>query len=206
VVLCCDEVEYTRLCLESVLANTARPYELVLVDNGSTDETPAYLAEVQARPGPARVVVLRNEQNVGFPAGCNQGLREARGRFVVLLNNDTVVPPGWLEGLLGCLGRAWPRAALVGPVSNYAPPSQLAEPGYGQALAGLPAFAEQRRQQFAGRALEVQRLTGFCLLARRDVLDRVGALDERYGLGLFEDDDLCLRVRRAGHTLLLAED
>src|SRR5262249_25152153 len=112
IVLCCDEVEYTRLCLESVLASTARPYELVLVDNGSTDETPAYLAEVQARPGPARVVVLRNEQNVGFPAGCNQGLREARGRFVVLLNNDTVVPPGWLEGLLGCLGRAWPRAAL----------------------------------------------------------------------------------------------
>ena len=76
VVLCCNELEYTRLCLKSVLRRTRPPYELVLIDNGSTDGTPAYLEEVRSRPGPARVEVVRNETNAGFPAGCNQGLAQ----------------------------------------------------------------------------------------------------------------------------------
>ena len=74
VVLCCNELEYTRLCLESVLRRTRPPYELVLIDNGSADGTPDYLNEIRARPGPDRVEVARNETNRGFPAGCNQGL------------------------------------------------------------------------------------------------------------------------------------
>ena len=99
VVLCCNELEYTRLCLESVLRRTRPPYELVLIDNGSADGTPTYLQEVRSRPGPARVEVVRNEANAGFPAGCNQGLARLRGGWVVFLNNDTVVTGGWLEGL-----------------------------------------------------------------------------------------------------------
>src|SRR5262249_10445401 len=71
-VLCCNQLEYTRLCLESVLRHTRPPYELVLVDNGSTDGTPNYFRAIAARPGPARVAVIRNETNRGFPAGCNQ--------------------------------------------------------------------------------------------------------------------------------------
>ena len=77
VVLCCNELEYTRLCLESVLRRTRPPYELVLIDNGSADGTPDYLNEIGARPGPDRVEVARNETNRGFPAGCNQGLARA---------------------------------------------------------------------------------------------------------------------------------
>src|SRR5262249_46256136 len=64
-ILCCNEMAVTRLCLESVLRHTRSPYELILVDNGSTDETPAYLEEVTRRPGPARVVVIRNTENKG---------------------------------------------------------------------------------------------------------------------------------------------
>ena len=105
VVLCCNELEYTRLCLESVLRRTRPPYELVLIDNGSADGTPTYLQEVRSRPGPARVEVVRNEANAGFPAGCNQGLARSRGGWVVFLNNDAVVTGGWLEGLT-----AWRRA------------------------------------------------------------------------------------------------
>src|SRR5437660_11845856 len=74
VVLCCNEVACTRLCLESVLRHAQSAYELILVDNGSTDDTGDYLQEICSRPGPARVRVIRNEKNVGFPAGCNQAL------------------------------------------------------------------------------------------------------------------------------------
>src|SRR5262249_54545474 len=114
VILCCNEGEYTRLCLESVLRHTRWPYELVLVDNGSTDATPALLDQVRSQPGPERVVVLRNEKNLGFPAGCNQGLAEARGRYLVFLNNDTIVSAGWLDGLIACAQRGGSQVGLVG--------------------------------------------------------------------------------------------
>jgi GT2 family glycosyltransferase/tetratricopeptide (TPR) repeat protein len=205
IVLCCNEIEYTRLCLESVIRHTRLPYELVLVENGSTDGTLAFLEELSTRPGPGRVVVIRNETNVGFAAGCNQALARARGRYLVFLNNDAVVTPGWLVEIVRWALHDWPKVGLVGPVSNYAPPPQLVEAGY-RGLDGLDAFAGRWRQQHAGQALGVERLTGFCLLVRREVLKRVGAFDECYGHGFFEDDDLCVRAREAGFGLLVAQD
>ncbi|HEV8058264.1 MAG TPA: glycosyltransferase [Gemmataceae bacterium] len=205
VVLCCNEITITRLCLESVCRHTRPPFELVVVDNGSTDETPSYLRELSCRPEPKRVVILRNETNAGFPAGCNQALAKARGQQVVFLNNDTVVVAGWLESLLAALFHDWPKVGLVGAVSNYAPPPQLVQPGY-RDLSGLDEFAAARRTEFAGQTLSVERLTGFCLLARRAVLKRIGSFDTRFGLGFFDDDDLGIRAREAGFELRAALD
>lgn len=73
-------------------------------------------------------------------------------------------------------------------------------------LADLPAFALRWRSEKAGRAFSVDRLTGFCLLVRREVFEKVGQFDEQFGLGFFDDDDLCVRAREAGFTLLAAED
>jgi GT2 family glycosyltransferase len=205
IILCCDQLEITRLCVESVLANTRRPFELIFVDNGSADGTPEYLAGLTTHPAPARVEVIRNDTNRGYPAGCNQGLVAARGPFVLFLNNDTVLPPDWLEGLIGLMVAGGPPVGLVGPVTNYAPEPQQVAAGY-DALDGLAAFAAKRRREFAGRVLEMKRATGFCLLARRSALDAVGALDERFGVGFFDDDDLCLRMRQAGRKILVALD
>ncbi len=207
VVLCCNEVECTRLCLESVLRHTRAPYELVLIDNGSTDGTADYFKELRDRRGPARVEVVTNERNLGFPAGCNQGLARAQGRYVVFLNNDTVVTPGWLDGLVAWARHDWAAVGMVGAVTNYASPPQQVEVDYDLAsLDGLDDFAARRRANLGGQALEFSRLTGFCLLARREVLEEVGGFDERYGLGFFDDDDLCLRVRQAGYRLVVALD
>jgi GT2 family glycosyltransferase/tetratricopeptide (TPR) repeat protein len=208
VILCCNEVTCSRLCLNSVLRHTRTPYELILIDNGSTDDTPELLRGYQHRPGPQRVQVIRNETNLGFACGCNQGIRLSEGALVVLLNNDTVVTPGWLEGLTRHLedsGPEQPSVGLVGPLSNYAAPPQKLTASYTD-LAGLDAFALQHRQTHPGRGRDVPRLTGFCLLIRREVIDQVGLLDERFGPGFFDDDDLCLRARDAGFRLRLAQD
>ena len=100
IVLCCNQLDYTRQCLESVLQHTRPPYELLLIDNASTDATPDYLDELRRRPGPERVEVIRNDKNLGFAAGCNQGLAAALGEYLVLLNNDTIVTQDWLSGLI----------------------------------------------------------------------------------------------------------
>jgi glycosyltransferase involved in cell wall biosynthesis/predicted Zn-dependent protease len=205
IILCCNQVEFTRMCLENVLCHTRPPYELVLVDNGSTDATPAYLEELRQRSGPERVVVLRNETNCGFAAGCNQGLAQARGRYLVLLNNDTLVTGGWLEGLIGWALHDWPKVGMVGPMTNYAAPPQEIPVDY-RTPEELALFATRRRQEFAGQALHVERLLGFCMLLRREVVERLGGLDERFGLGFFEDDDLCVRVREAGFQLVMVQE
>ncbi len=207
VILCCNQLDCTRACLESVLRWTRPPFELLLVDNGSTDGTAGYLEGIKGHPRPDRVEVIRNATNRGFPAGCNQAIARARGSSVVLLNNDTVVTEGWLDGLVARSIRDWPHVGLVGAVSNAAPPPQQVEADYDpRTLEGLDAFAARRRRDFACKAMRVERLTGFCLLIRREVLDRVGHLDERYGPGFFDDDDLCVRAREAGFRLLLALD
>jgi glycosyltransferase involved in cell wall biosynthesis len=206
IILCCNTVEMTKLCLDSVLKHTPGAYELIVVDNGSTDETPQLLDAFKAQPGPTRVEVIRNDTNRGYPAGVNQGLVAAKGEYLILLNNDVVVTPGWLDGLIAWSLRDQPRVGMVGPHSNYAPPPQLLQAGY-QDLSGLDAFARKRRREESGKALQVQRLTGFCLLIRRPALEAIGGkLDEDFGIGFFEDDDLCQRVRHAGFALLVAQD
>ena len=203
IVLGCNQLELSRLCLESVLRHTSGEYELILVDNGSTDETLQFFEGIRHRPGPSRVEVIHNDENRGFSAGVNQGLAVAKGEFLVLLNNDTIVTPNWLTGLIEATLTNWPKIGMVGPMTNYTAPPQQVVPAY-QDLADLDAFALKRQDQFAGQIVEVPRITGFCLLIRRNVLEKIGGkLDERFGLGFFEDDDLCYAARQAGFKLAM---
>ncbi|MBL8824204.1 MAG: glycosyltransferase [Planctomycetia bacterium] len=205
IIPCFNELLYTRQCVESVILHTTGKYELILVDNGSTDGTHEYFQEIEQRLPNARVCIIRNEQNLGFPKACNQGLAQAKGQGIVFLNNDTVVTPNWLQGLWSAIYIDWPHVALAGPVSNYATDQQLVAGEYDD-LNALPEFAMRRSREYRGKYLEVKRLTGFCLLARRDVLEEIGGFDERYGLGFFDDDDLCLRVNNAGKKAVLAQE
>ena len=199
----CNALDYTRLCVESLLSHTDARHELVFVDNGSTDGTPEYLQGL-ARDH-KRVRVILNGDNLGFARGCNLGLAAAHGRHLVLLNSDTVVTAGWLEGLLA-LAEARPRAGLVGPVTNNISGVQrLDRVAYDQeTLDGLGAFAAAEASAHAGEAERTLRLTGMCLLIKRELLARIGGLDEVFGLGNYEDNDYCLRAHLAGYECVVA--
>ncbi|HEX8912446.1 MAG TPA: glycosyltransferase, partial [Humisphaera sp.] len=198
VVVTFNNLAFTRACLDSVDAHTPEPHEVIVVDNGSTDGTVEYLK------GRAGVRVIENGRNLGFPAAANVGIRAAVGEQVLLLNNDTIVTAGWLRRLNAAMASA-PDVGLVGPVSNEVSGPQRVATDYAD-LGGLSCFAAERSKAFAGRTADVGRLVGFCLLVRRDVFDRVGLLDERFGVGNFEDDDLCRRATAAGFRAVIALD
>ncbi len=203
IILAHNQIEYTRLCLDSIRARTPLPHELILVDNASTDGTAEYfrsLAEQQDN-----VTVITNRRNLGFAGGNNQGLAVARGDCVVLLNNDTVVTGGWLEKMLAALQRH-PDTGIVGPMSNCVAGPQLVKDVPYKNLEELPAFAAEWSRAHTGQAQDAGRVVGFCLLARRTVIERIGGLDERFGSGNFEDDDFCLRALFAGFRVCIAQD
>jgi len=151
------------------------------------------------------VRVVANADNRGFAAGNNQGLALARGEYVLLLNNDTIVTEGWLSRMLAVFDRH-PEVGLVGPVSNYVSGAQLVPSVPYKDAQGLRAFARDWAGAHAGQSQEVTRLVGFCLLIRRSVIERIGGLDERFGSGNFEDDDLCLRAAIAGFKARICRD
>lgn len=186
-----------RSCVESIRAYTDSPYEIIVVDNASSDETDAY-----CRTNKLTLVSL--PENRGFPLACNLGLQLAAGDELLLLNNDVIVSQGWLANLKSALYSA-PDIGMVGPVTNYASGRQQVETGYTD-IPGYHAEARLANAPDAAKRLEARRLVGLCLLFKRELMDTIGLLDERFSPGHYEDDDYCYRARLKGYRLLIAGD
>ena len=182
-----NQPELTKRCLESIAACTPDPIRLILVDNGSDAPTRELLARFRAE-GKVPAEILRNDTNLGFIKAVNRGIQAGKAPWVCLLNNDTVVTPGWLTEMI-TVAESDPGIGLVNPSSNC----------LGYPAQGLPPGEIARRLSAdRGKSALLSTAIGFCLLARRSLFDRIGLLDEQFGMGNFDDDDLSLRVRQAG--------
>ena len=190
-------------CLESLHAAEMRAaHEIIVVDNASTDG---------ALDGARRwkdVRIVENRANIGFARANNIGIRASSGENILLLNNDTIVPPGAIDRLLAILhGR--PDVAVVGP--RLVDGNGRAELSFGRMIG---PFAEFRQKRLA-RSREVEALTrreqspdwvsGACLLVRRADAEAVGLLDERFFM-YTEDVDFCASIRARGRRILFTPD
>ena len=202
-------LDETSACLESVLASTPRtPFRLLIVNDASPEpEITSYLRELKHRDD--RIVLLENVANVGFVASVNRGMQESGDRDVVLLNSDTEVAGDWLDRIRRAAA-ADDRAASVTPFSNSAEicsyPRFCADNPLpaGMDTAAVDLFFAAAN---AGRTIEIPTAVGFCMFIRRRCLDDVGLFDtERFGRGYGEENDFCMRARKAGWRHLLAMD
>ena len=198
-----NALEYMEQCLQSIYeTQTALSFEVVVVDNGSADAVGEWLRSQQAsRPG---LRVIRFPENVGFAAGINAGARAARGKYLALLNSDTVVTDGWADILVDAL-ETDSSLGLVSPVTNYVGEGPQIDPdsvGIGAEEARVYARSVATRRS----VIRVpERVAFFCVLMRRTLFERLNGLDEGFGIGNFEDEDFCLRTQLLGLTIGIVE-
>lgn len=195
-----NNLDLTQNCLESLWEHTPGGlYELIVVDNASTDQSGVFL-EHQARAG--RLRLIRNDANLGFARACNQGAKAARGEFLLFLNNDTLLTPGWLEALLTTV-REEERIGAVGAKLLY-PDDSVQHAGVVFNRQGMVYHLYRhlhRDHPAVNKVREFQVLTAACLLVRGSAFFEVGGFDEQFMNG-FEDVDLCLRLKEAGWRLI----
>ncbi|MFB9277953.1 glycosyltransferase family 2 protein [Cohnella cellulosilytica] len=194
-----NQLSMIKMCVESIFEHTNLPYEIIVVDNASTDGTEAYLRKLG---GQVRYRVL--EKNLGFAGAINVGMMMARGSTIMLLNNDTLATERWLDNLMSCLNSD-ESIGMVGPMTNYISGDQKIDVPYTN-IADMPAFAREYNRSNPSRWQRTDRLTGFCLLFRRELFEAIGYFDEGFEIGNFEDDDYNIRVRLLGKSLVMAQD
>jgi GT2 family glycosyltransferase len=203
VIPCHNGLEYTSACLATLRETLPNWFqgEIVIVDDASSDGTAAYLA--QLRKADKRVKVLRNRSNKGFLKACNKGAKAARGDYLLFLNNDTVLLPGWLPPLLATFeshtdagvaggkllfedGTLQEAGALV-----FADAS-AAKIGYFDPDVEAPLYQYVREADYVSAAF---------LMTPRGLFHEIGGFDPRYGFGYYDDDDYCFSVRAAGRRV-----
>lgn len=182
IVLAWNRWDLTRKCLESIFENTRVPYELIVVDNASTDSTRRELEAIQEQRNDVRLIF--NETNRGVAGGRNDGILAAKGQFLAFFDNDSVVGAGWDEIMLGVFERNH-RAGFVG--RNGTIMHDFTQKG--MRCITLETADEMRCDLVSGGATMI----------RKEVFQDVGLLDE-WGMGEFwhEDAEICLRAARAG--------
>jgi GT2 family glycosyltransferase/glycosyltransferase involved in cell wall biosynthesis len=193
-----NQFRFTQACLASLQERQeTERFEVIVMDDCSTDET------AEAAPRIPGVVYLHNETNSGFIASCNRGAEKARGKYLVFLNNDTLVRDGWLSALMDTFAED-PCAGIVGSKLIY-PDGRLQEAGgiIWQDASGwnYGKFDDPAKPEY-NYLREVDYCSAAALMIPKSLFQSVGGFDPRYAPAYYEDTDLAFKVRQAGYKVL----
>lgn len=199
IILTYNNLNYSKLCIDSIRHFTEEgTYEIIVVDNASTDGTVEWLKQQRD------IKSIFNKNNLGFPKGCNQGINISDGDNILLLNNDVIVTKNWLKNLILCLHSSKDIGA-VGAITNNCGYYQSIPTSY-RTIDEMFQFAE--KHNISNQTLWEQRLKliGFCMAFKKEIVDKIGLLDEQFTPGNYEDDDYSFRIIKAGYKLILCKD
>ena len=202
IIVCWNNADLTNDCVASVQAYTPEEHEVIFIDNGSTDRTPKLLKKLSEG---RNYKIITNKANLGYPKAINQGIEASSGDTIVFLNNDVIVSPEWLKGLLECLNHQ-PDIGIVGPRTNNISGRQAYAEGKYHNQFEFVEFARNFRKTMSKNYEPWWRIVGFCMLVKREVFDKVGVFDEQFSPGNFEDDDLCIRAILGGFKNFICND
>jgi GT2 family glycosyltransferase len=208
IILTYNNLLYTRKTLASIKKYTKLPYEVIIVDNASTDSTVEYLKNN------SNLIIIFNEKNLGFPAGCNQGISIAKGKYILILNNDVIVTENWVANMIHYFKN--PQVGIVVPITNKISGDQKDYncPQYKMTIKQVEKDGDDIIQGYAidnfikrkGLFVYTNIVTGFCMLITRKVIETIGGFDERFGIGNFEDCDYSIRAVLASYKIVIAKD
>lgn len=191
-----DQIQFTQKCLNSVLKNTSSRYELIVIDDCSSDETVTWLKSVE------RIRIIRNETHSGFLLSCNRCLDIARGRFIVFLNNDTIVTENWLDDLIATMTNK--RIGAVGARLVF-PDGTLQEAGgivWNDGSARNYGRNDRHIRPWHNFVRPVDYCSGAALMVRTDLFHSLGGFDTRFEPAYYEDTDLCLSIWKLGYRVM----
>ena len=201
IVVSFNNLEYLRLCIESIFEYSNYPnFEVIVVDNGSVDGSAEYL---NGKREEGKIEAILNPQNLGFAKANNQGIEISSGEYIILLNDDTVVTQDWISKFIKYL--SLPGIGMVGPVTNEIGNEAKIKIAY-SSLEEMRRWAMEYTLAHKGKYFEAKMLALFSIALRKSLFDEIGLLDERFEIGMFEDDDFSLRVKKAGYKTICAED
>jgi GT2 family glycosyltransferase len=192
-------LNYLRDCIESIINNTDYPHNILLIDDGSDDYTKQQISQyVETYP---HISIQSHPKRLGYLKACNAGLRASTGDYIVLLNSDTYVLPGWLDRLIDC-AESDKKIAIVNPITNMASILSVPMPP------GLTVYTMgERISQFSQRRYpDVVTASGFCLFLKKEALAALGQFDEIYGIGYCEESDYSMRAIDRGWRVVVADN
>jgi len=196
VIVTWNQLEYTRLCVASVMAHTDVPSRLIIVDNGSSADTVDYLKSLTPNKF-VEIKLIFNNENLGAIKARNTGIREFEADYLCLLDNDVEVTPGWLSKMIR-LAEENPGIGAINPSSNnfgQVPPAGTGLNDYAKSLEGLK-----------GQYLEIGTCISFCMLIKGGIVKKIGLLDENFEVMFYEDTDYSMRVNKEGYRCVIQKD
>lgn len=188
--------QVTRDFVESFLGNTAISTRLIIIDNGSSDGTTEYLSSLKDS-GNCIIKVVLNRENKGFVGGMNQGIEASNAPYVCLANNDLIFTKGWLEEIISVF-KKYDNIGVLNPNSN----NLGTPPASGNSLEG---FAKDLRNKYEGIFVEMPFCIGFCMVIKREIIDKIGGFSEEFAPLFFEDSDYSMKVKREGFLIGMAK-
>lgn len=202
IILTFNNLRYSKQCVESLFIHTKfEDFELILVDNGSIDGTIEWIKEISKEH--ANIKYHINSQNMNFSFGCNQGSKIAQGEYLLFLNNDTILTPGWLQPMLDCFSQD-PMIGVVGNKHLFPNSDMIFHCGgvvSNDKVLKHIYMGYNSKSSFANVDREYLYVTGACLITKKYIFNKIGGFDNEF-INSCEDVDLCLKIKELGYKIL----